>query len=99
MALVHMAVTALIFDMWSSDAVWFLGTGLGLLLLARMNLAHVGLEPSRMPTALAVRIANWVFVAFGLAAVSAVPEPQAVLITVLLALQAIASHRTLLGSA
>ena len=99
LALLHVAVSFTIFDAWTPDAVWFVGTGLGLLLLGGMNLAHVGLEPCRMPTVPAVRTANWAFVVFGVGAVVAVPEPQAVLIVVLLVFQAVASHRTLLGSA
>jgi hypothetical protein len=97
LAIVHVAVTPLRGDGWTADAVWFMGTGLGLLFLAGMNVAHVGLGPCRMPTAPAVRIANWVFAAFGVAATFAVPEPQAVVILLALVLQAIASHRTLIG--
>jgi hypothetical protein len=44
-----------------------------------------------------IRIANWAFVAFGIAAGWAVPERQAYLIILCLALQAVASHRTLPG--
>jgi hypothetical protein len=95
LATVHAAMTVQLYDRWSADAVWFLGTGLGLLLLAGMNLAHVGLEPCRLPTAAAVRAANWVFVVFGVGAFVAVPEPQAAVIVAALALQAAASHRTL----
>lgn len=61
----HPVVTPWVYGEWSADAVWFVGTGLGLLLLAGMNVAHVGLAPCDLPTAPAVRVANWVFVAFG----------------------------------
>lgn len=97
LAIIHGSLTALLYGSWSADAVWFLGTGLGLLLLAAMNLAHVGLGPCTMPTAPVVRVANWVFVVFGFGAVMAVPEPQAVVIVAALVLQAVSSHRTLRG--
>ena len=84
---------------WVPEAVWFLGTGLGLLLLALMNLAHVGLGPCPQPTAVAVRYVNWFFVAFGVAAVVAVPEPQAYVVLAALLGQALAGTRTLTGPA
>ena len=99
LALAHAVLTVTLYDAWSPDAVWFLGTGLGLLLLAVMNLAHVGLAPCTMPTAPAVRRANWVFVLFGLGALAAVPEPQAAVIVAALLAQAVSSHRTLRGTA
>ena len=99
LAIVHVALTVTLYDSWSPDAVWFVGTGLGLLLLAGMNLAHVGLGPCTMPTAPAVRVANWLFVLFGFGAFLAVPEPQAGVIVAALVIQAISSHRTLPGSA
>lgn len=99
LAIVHAVLTVTLYDAWSPNAVWFLGTGLGLLLLAVMNLAHVGLGPCMMPTAPAVRTANWVFVLFGLGALAAVPEPQAALIVAALFVQAVSSHRTLRGTA
>ena len=95
LAIVHIVLTVTLYASWSPDAVWFVGTGLGLLLLAGMNLAHVGLGPCTMPTAPAVRVANWVFVLFGLAALLAVPEPQAMVIVAALVVQAVASRRTL----
>jgi hypothetical protein len=96
LAVVHIGVTLFIHSSWSPDAVWFLGTGLGLLLLAAMNRAHLGVEPCSMPTARVVRWANWMFAAFGIAAVLAVPEPQAMVILLALLGQAVASQRTLL---
>jgi hypothetical protein len=96
-SLVHIGVTFVMFDEWSPDAVWFLGTGVGLLSIAVMNLAHVGLEPCRIPTAPAIRWLDWIFVALGLAALYAIREPQALAIVLGLAGQAIASARTLPG--
>lgn len=96
-AIAHSVLTARFYDQWSANAAWFFGTGLGLLLLAAMNLAHVGLGPCHMPTAPVVRVANWVFMAFGIGTLIAVPQPQAVVVVVALFVQAVCSHRTLLG--
>lgn len=95
LAIVHCGMTIKLYAGWSRDAVWFLGAGLGLLLLAGMNVAHVGLAPCSMPTAPAVRAANWVFVLFGLGALLAIPEPQAAVIVAALLVQAVSSQRTL----
>jgi hypothetical protein len=75
-ALAHCALTFVLYETWSPDAVWFLGTGMALLLLAVMNWAHVGLGPCDLPTAPAVRWSNAVFAFFGVGAVVAVAEPQ-----------------------
>ena len=97
LAIVHAAVTAVAYKGWGPDAAWFLGTGLGLLLLGVMNIAHVGVEPCRLPTAPSVRWANWVAVGFGVGAVVAVPQPQAYVVLAALTLMAIAGQWTLLG--
>jgi hypothetical protein len=96
---VHCAVTPIIYSTWSAGAVWFLGTGLGLLLLGALNLTHVGVEPCQEPTARLTRWANWLFLVFGLGALAAVPELQAMAIVLALAVQAVAAHRTLPGPA
>ena len=96
-ALIHCAVTFVFYKEWSPDAVWFFGTGVGLVSIAVMNIAHVGLEPCRQPTAVAIRWLDFIFVGLGLAALVAVPEPQAALIVLGLVGQAIASPATLPG--
>lgn len=97
LATVHSVLTVLLYKTWSADAVWFLGTGLGLLLIGLLNWSHVGLEPCRQPTARFVRWANWGFALFGIGAVIAVPAPQAFVIAGALVGQAVAAHRTLPG--
>ena len=97
LALAHSALTFAFYLPWGPDAVWFLGTGLGLLLLALLNLTHIGIEPCCRPTARLVRWSNWVFLLFGVGAVVAVPEPQAYLVLCGLAGQAIAGLKTLPG--
>jgi hypothetical protein len=99
LALAHSALTVRLYSTWTPDAVWFLGTGLGLLLLAATNLSHIGIAPCAQPTARLVRPANWAFLLFGLGAVVAVPEPQAILVLLALLGQAVASRWTLPGTA
>jgi hypothetical protein len=96
-ALVHIGATYMMYDEWSPDAVWFLGTGVGLFCMAVMNIAHVGLEPCALPTAPAVRWLNWLLAGLGTAAIVAVPEPQGYAIFAGLIGQAVAGQRTLVG--
>ena len=94
-ALVHCAVTFVFYDEWSPNAVWFFGTGIGILTIAIMNFAHVGLEPCCQPTAPVIRWLNCLYVGLGLGAIVAVPEPQAFLVVVGLTGQAVSSFVTL----
>ena len=98
-SLVHIAVTFVEYGEWSPDALWFFGTGVGLLSNAVMNLAHVGLEPCRIPTAPVMRWLNWGFVLLGVSALYAIRQPQAIAIVLGLVGQAVASVRTLPGPA
>ncbi len=93
----HCVVTAFAFGAWTDRAVWFLGAGLGVLLVGALNLVHIGLGPCRMPTTRFVRAANWMYLVFGAAALIAVPEPQAIVLVAALGVQAIASRVTLPG--
>lgn len=79
----------------SPNAIWFLGTGLGLLLLGVLNWTHVGVEPCGMPAAPVIRWANVVVLVFSFGAVVAVNEPQAWVIVAGLMGQAIAGWFTL----
>lgn len=98
-AVLHASLTPVIYDDWSPDAVWFLGTGLGLLIAGAFNLAHIGVEPCTQPTAILVRWTNYLFIAFGIAAIVAVPEAQAVVVLLALVLQGVACRFTLAGAA
>jgi hypothetical protein len=95
LAIVHVLLTARLYDGWSPDALWFLLSGLGLLLLTTMNWAHVGLEPCQLPTAPAVKWANVVYMAAGVAALLAVPQPHAMVLVGALAGQTVAGFQTL----
>ncbi len=99
LASLHAGLTPILYRRWDADAVWFLGTGLGLLLLSALNLTHLGPEPCRDPTAPVVRWANWAFFTFGIGALAAVPEIQALVIVAALAGQAVACGKTLPGPA
>jgi hypothetical protein len=70
----------------------------GLLLLAAMNWAHVGLEPCRQPTAPVVLWANVGYLLLGVSALVAVPAPQTMLLVASLAAQAVAGRVTLRGA-
>lgn len=96
-ALIHCGVTFVFYDQWSPNAVWFFGTGVGMFTIAAMNFAHVGLGPCRQPTAPLIRWLDCLFVGLGLAALVAVPEPQAILVVIGLTGQAVASFVTLPG--
>lgn len=98
-AVLHMIFASRFYTDWSAEALWFLATGLGLLLLAVLNWAHVGLEPCRQPTAPVVRWANVVYALLGVAALWAVPGPQTVVLMGCLMVQALAGHATLPGPA
>jgi hypothetical protein len=96
-ALTHSALTFVFYREWGSEAVWFLGTGLGLMVVSALNLSHIGIEPCHSPTAKLVRWANWLFALFEIAAVVAIPEPQAFLMLGALGVQAVVAHWTLPG--
>lgn len=96
LAAVLSALTIPLYRRWSPEAVWFLGTGLGLLLLGLLNWSHIGLGPWQQQTARFVRWANWVFVLFGVGALVAVPMPQSFAIVAVVA-QAVTAHWTLPG--
>lgn len=91
-ALLHSVVTSQLYAQWTADTLWFLAAGLGLLLIAVLNWAHVGLEPCQQPTAPVVRWANLVYVLLGVAALWAVPQSQTVALVVSLFVQAIAGR-------
>jgi hypothetical protein len=97
LALAHSVLTFVFYSDWSADAVWFLGTGLGLLLLAVLNLTHIGVEPCRQVSARVVRLSNPIFAILGVGAVIAVQEPQAYVVLVGLVGQALAAQWTLPG--
>lgn len=97
LALMHAGLAVPLHGGWNSEAVWFAGTGLGLFILAGINLAYIGVEPCRQPTTKAVRVANYLMAMFGAAAVAAVPAVQAWIVLAALLGQALAARFTLPG--
>ena len=95
--LAHRLVTAFAFRTWSPDAAWFLGAGLGVLVVGLLNVVHIGSRPCRMPTVRFVRAVNVAFAAFGVATMFAVPEPPAVVLVVALGAQVLAGRVTIPG--
>ncbi len=92
-ALVHIGVTAT-FHQWNAGAVWFSATGLGFLLLAVLNLAARS-DRAALRVRSVVRVANVVALAFSLAAVVAIPDPQAFVLVAALVGQAVAALKVL----
>ena len=88
-ALVHTGLTPFLYSGWSSNAVWFAGTGLALLLLGGANIA-ARKDHAAGASREFCRAANFGFLAFAVVAVVAVPEPQAFLLLASLAGQAFA---------
>jgi hypothetical protein len=94
LALVHTALTPVVSGHWGPGAVWFAGTGLGLLLLGALNIA-ARRDSAAVGTRRACAIANLVALAYVAAAVFAVPEPQAFVVLAALAGQALAGLKVL----
>lgn len=99
MGVLQAVLTPVFYSGWTQNVLWYLGAGLGLILLAAMNWAHVGLEPCALPTAKAVKWANVGYALFGTAALLAVAEPHALLLVAALVVQAIVGFRTLPSAA
>ena len=97
LGLAHCALGFLTLDEWNPDALWFLGAGLGVLLVGALNLVHIGVEPCRMPTVRFVRLASVLYALFGVAALIAVPEVHVLVLVAALIVQALASRVTLPG--
>ena len=93
----HVGVAPFLYRHWAPDAVWFVGTGLGLLFIGLLNLAQLQAGPAWDHTARITRWTNYAFAIFGIAAVVAVPKAEAVALLSGLILEALASHWTLPG--
>jgi hypothetical protein len=94
-ATIHSVLTLRFYDAWTAEAVWFLGTGLGLMFLALLNWALVREEPTHSTVNPLVRWSNVLFAIFGVCALSPVPGFQATTIVVALLTQAAVSQITL----
>jgi hypothetical protein len=76
LGLAHLALTALIYTSWTADALWFVGTGLAIVIAAAANIAAINAldHPSRLIMA----IINVMMIGFFAAAWSVLPGPQVI---------------------
>lgn len=75
----HTGLTPVLYRALTPEAVWFAGTGLGLVPLGAVNRVARQAAP-RTPVRRLALTANRALAAFGVLAVIAVPEPQALLV-------------------
>jgi hypothetical protein len=72
----HLALTGLLYPDWTTDSLWFVGTGLVMLMAAGSNLLGMGAS-DRMRRAGLLSI-NLAMTAFFASAWSVLPEPQVI---------------------
>jgi hypothetical protein len=93
----HMGFTALAFKSWSPGAAWFLGTGLGFVVLGFLNLVAGAGAPKR--AVCLCLIANLLGAAYTIALAAILAEPQAfVAVLVLLLLLGTTVRRAITSS-
>lgn len=73
----HAALTPFLYRAPTPEAIWFVGTGVGLVLLGAVNQV-ARREAPRTPVRRLALTANWAPAAFGVLVIIAVPRPQAV---------------------
>lgn len=76
LGLAHLALTALIYDNWTTDALWFVGTGLAIVIGAAANFAAIS-SLDRTSRSIMV-IINAMMTGFFVAAWPVVPGPQVI---------------------
>lgn len=79
----HLALTALVYPGWTIDSLWFVGTGLAMLMGAGANLLSLGVEDRMRGAGLVVM--NLAMTAFFASAWLVLPEPQVIVGGVLFA--------------
>jgi len=92
---VHLALTPLAYADWTIDALWFVGTGLAIVLAAAANL--IGFQSSGVGSRLIVAAINFAMGFFFVAAWLVLPGPQVIIGGVLffaLAICSLANRRT-----
>ena len=77
LGLVHLGFGFVTYRRLSPEAVWFAGTGIGLLLFPALNWATFAGPSPRLPVRRLVLALDALMVAFGVVIVRAVPAPQA----------------------
>jgi hypothetical protein len=92
----HMGFTALAFKSWSLGAAWFLGTGLGFVVLGFLNLVAGAHAPKR--AVWLCLIANLLGAAYTIALAAILAEPQAFVAVVVLLILLGTTARSLMAS-
>lgn len=77
LGILHTALTPLFYQQIDVDALWFAGTGLGLIFLALLNL--VSLRSPASVTRFICLAANLIGLVYGILIVIVLPEPQSFL--------------------
>ncbi len=86
--LAHVGFATVAYDRWASDAAWFVGSGLLLVVAALFNLAVSGSSPVR--AVVLCFVANLVGLVFTVAVSRVLPVPQAMASVALFAAAALA---------
>lgn len=97
--IVHVARTPFLYRHWTPEALWSVGTGLGLLGLGAVNIALLRAGPSWDEAARVIRWTNYAFALFSIAAVIVVPDAEEFAMVGALLVEAVASRWTLPGPA
>lgn len=92
LGLAHLALTVLIYPKWTTDALWFVGTGFAILIGAAANIAAIN-ALDRASRSIMVTI-NVMMTAFFVAAWSVLPGPQVIAGGLLFAGLAMCAWRT-----
>ena len=92
LGLAHLALTALIYASWTTDALWFVGTGFAIAIGAAANVAAINAldRPSRS----IIAIINAMMTGFFVAAWSVLPGPQVIVGGIVFAGLAVCAWRT-----
>lgn len=88
----HLVFTTLIYDRWTADALWFVGTGFAIVIGAAANIPAMNVldRPSRS----IIAIINAMMTGFFVAAWSVIPVPQVIAGGVLFAGLTVCALRT-----
>jgi hypothetical protein len=96
LGIAHLALTALIYASWTADSLWFVGTGLAIVIGAAANIAAIN-ALDRISRTIVV-IINVIMMGFFVAALSVLPGPQVIVGCILFAGLAACSWRTTIPS-
>ncbi|HEV7311894.1 MAG: hypothetical protein J0H88_00510 [Sphingomonadales bacterium] len=92
LGIVHLALATLIFGIWTTDVLWFVGTGVAIVIAAAANLIAVN-APDRAGRSILV-IINAMMAGFFAAAWSVLPGPQVIVGGILFAGLAVCAWTT-----